>query len=210
MKNKNKFIQIPNGLISNQLREDSVKVSPKTTYLYVWLKILQYDFENKSLKIQLSTLKEKLGWKTNPMLKNHLGILKDLGYINYQNDYDEGKLKPSQYLNIEFYDIKTDFTQLSQGNILNRLFQISHNDFKPDKALRLCLLIKCYTNKKYGYCWLTYEQIRLWGDIRKQEINNISTILSKEKLIRVTKGTVIKDTDGKIKKENNKYNLFIN
>jgi hypothetical protein len=71
-------------------------------------------------------------------------------------------------------------------------------------------MIKCFTNKDYGYCWLTFKQFEEWGNLRQQELNELCNQLSKAKLIYVTRGKIIRDNSDTIRKENNKYQLLFN
>lgn len=205
MRKKLKTIQVPDGLISNQLRKDGMKISPKTTYLYVWIKMLLSDFKTNTLTITPKALREELQWKSNFILKNHLKALKDLGYITYQDDFDNGTLKPNKPLMIKITEIRSNFKELTEKSIKEKIL-VSTTD--PEKALRLCYLIKCYTNEEYGYCWLTYNQIQSWGQIRRAQIETITSELTKASLMTVTKGNTIKDTTDRLRKENNKYSLL--
>lgn len=211
MDNKNlKKIQVPDGLISNQFRKDDVKVSPKITYLYVWLKMLLRNYETSVLEITPIKLKKQVGWKSNHMLKNHLLRLKKLGYISYQDEFDNGELRPHQELCIyikRITELNVYFKELSEKSIKEKIIPATD---KPEKAIRFCYMMKCYTNINYGYCWLTYEQIQKWGNIRLQEQNELGKLLSEKKILYITKGETIKDKAGQIRKENNKYQLLIN
>jgi hypothetical protein len=207
MRKKLKTIQVPDGLISNQY-SNGVNVSPKTTYLYVWLKILLTDYKTNTLQIQPNILIENLQWKTKEMLRSHLKVLKNMGYITYQDEFDNKTLRANQLLHITILKYKGGFKEITEKSIKEKLLSLKEID--KEKVLRLCFLIKCYTNKNYGYCWLTYNQIQKWGQVRRESIENLITTLSKEKLLSVTKGSVIKDKSEQIRKENNKYNLLFN
>jgi hypothetical protein len=208
-KKKLKKIQIPDGLISNQHRKDKLKISPKVTYLYVWLKMLLRDYENNVIEITPKNLKDKLGWSTNPMIKKHLQELKRLGYITYQEEYDLGSLKPHQPLIIhikKIRDLGENFKEITEKSIKGKILTATD---KPEKAIRFCYLIKCYTNMNYGYCWLTYEQIEKYGCIRRREQNDLGEQLVKNKIVDITRGKMIKDNNEVFRKENNKYNLVV-
>lgn len=205
--NKMKVIQVPDGLISSQFREDGLKVSPKTLYLYVYIKILLNDYSSNVLHIQPIELRTKVNWKTNGMLKTHLKILKDLGYITYQDEFDNGTLKPNQLLEIKIAKISSNFKQLTEKSIKEKILSLNDN---PDKVLKFCFLTKAYTNKNFGYCWLTFDQISQWGNIRKNEINDINNQLVKAKLLHISKGVNIIDNSDRVRKENNKYKLLFN
>lgn len=206
MKKKNvKSIQVPDGLISNQLREDNIKISPKTTYLYVWLKILLTDYKTNTLTITPKELRENLKWKSKAILKNHLKTLKDLGYITYQDEFDNGNLQAHQPLMITILSVKENFKKIRENVLLEKVMVSS----SPEKAIRFCYLIRCYTNQEYGYCWLTYTQIREYGQIRREDIEELIFELSRLKVIEVERGTFKYDSQNRYRKENNKYFLLI-
>lgn len=202
---KMKVIQVPDGLISSQYREDGIKVSPKTLFLYVWLKILLTDFDSNLLSIQPIVLRTTIGWKTNVMLKNHMKILKELTYITYQDEFDNGKLQANQELEIKIAKIGSNFKQLTEKSVKEKILPATNT---PDKALKLCFLIKAYTNKQFGYCWLTFEQFEKWGNLRQNDIGTISTQLVKKNLLHIARGDVIIDNSDRVRKENNKYQLL--
>lgn len=170
--------------------------------------MLLYDYEASTVEMSLKKLKDILGWCTNPMLKRHLKILKELGYICYPDEVDSGELKPNQKVKIHIVkisELNEWFKEITEKSIRENIIPATN---KPEKAVRFCFLIKHYTNMEYGYCWLTYEQIQNWGNIRHQEINELIITLEKAKLLYVTRGNVIKDTQDRIRKENNKYQLL--
>jgi hypothetical protein len=205
-----KRIQVPDGLISNQHRKDGIKIQPKLTYLYVCIKILQQDFGTNILGITPKELKEYVGWKKNETLKGHLVSLKELGYISFQDEYEQGKLKPNQKIIIHITAIKDlgeYFKELYEISIKEKILKATD---EPEKAVRLCYMIKCYTHKDYGYCWLTFKQFEEWGNIRQQDLNSIIKQLEKAKLLHVTRGSTFKDTNNIIRTENNKYELSFN
>lgn len=205
-----KRIQVPDGLICNQFRNDNVKIPTKATYLYVWLKMLLQDFQKNIIEISPKELKGYLGWKKNETLKGHLVTLKELGYISYQDEYERGELKPNQKIVIHITSIKDleeHFKELYEISIKDKILKATD---EPEKAIRLCYLIKCFTNKDYGYCWLTFKQFEDWGNLRQQDLNSIIKQLEKAKLLYVTRGSTIKDTNNIIRTENNKYQLNFN
>lgn len=201
-----KTIQIPVSLISNQYRDDDIAIPPKTTYLYVWLRMLLTDYNSYKLTIYPNTLRQELNWKTNVMLKNHISTLKSLGYITYQDDFDKGTLRPNQPLEIQLQHISKNFVQITETSIKERIIPATN---QPEKAVRLCLMLKHYTNKEYGYSWLTYVQIQEWGNIRKQDIKKIYDSLEEANVLKVTVGETFRDSTGTIRKENNKYQLLV-
>lgn len=200
------MIQVPDGLISNLVRD--VKISPNTTYLYVRLKLLLSDYSNNTVHITLKRLREIIGWKCARKTKANLRELKSLGYIEYNDKYDEDGFKSGQEVEIKITQINENFKQLSRNSVL----QILENTQNSEKAIRLCYLYKSYTNKEYGYAWLTYSAINQIGTIRRQDIPDINKELERAKIISVIHGLFVIDTTTETTKrtrENNRYTLLL-
>jgi hypothetical protein len=169
--------------------------------------MLLIDYKTNTLLITPIQLRKALGWETNIMLKKHLKTLKDLNYITYQDALDDSTLKPNQLLEVKISNVNSDFTELTEKSIKENILVITTN---RESLVRLCYLIKCYTNSDYGYCWLTYEQISEYGSIRKNDMNKLTTVLSDNEILSIDRGKNIVDKLGKIRRENNKYRLLIN
>ena len=200
------MIQVPDGLISNLVHD--IKISPNTTYLYVRLKLLLSDYNNNTVYITLKRLRETLGWKCARKTKANLKELKDLGYINYGDIYDESGFKNGQEIEITINKINENFKQLSRQSV----FKILENTQNPEKAIRLCYLYKSYTNKEYGYAWLSYSAINQIGNIRRQDIPDVNKELELNSIISIQHGLYVTDSTTEVStqvRENNRYSLLV-
>jgi len=201
MNDKNKlWLQVPTEIVRNI----GFNIDEKSFAVYAFLLYKKFKaFNNSEIDVFLKDIKAVIGITDNRTIKKCFSNLHNQGLINSQLD----KLpinKPLQIIMLESY--KSDyFTQLPL-ELLKSIDSIGLIGF------RLLYYYESYINRSTiskQFCYPSYETIQIDLGISNFSVTKYNKLLTKEKLITITKHKAEYDPfgDSGLEKFNNHYSV---